>query len=82
MSGRVPELLFDGRHVIEAGALFWESFWYYNFNNPATGNDEARTPFWKLLRAEGIPLLAGAGYNPSSKSLSHRIWLCKALMAM
>ena len=63
-SGRIPELLFDGRDLIEASALFGESFWYYKFNNPETGEVEAKTAFWKLVRAQGVPLLVGSGYNP------------------
>jgi cytochrome c len=63
-SGRIPELLFDGRDAIEAAALFGEGFWYYNFNNPATGTDEAKVAFVKLVRAQGVPLLVGSGYNP------------------
>ena len=50
--------------MIEAGALLGESFWYYNFNNPATGNVEAKTSFCKLVWAEELPLLLGAGYIP------------------
>ena len=41
-SGRIPELLFDGGDASGAGALFSESLWYCNFNNPVTGDDEAR----------------------------------------
>ncbi|MCY4429692.1 MAG: cache domain-containing protein [Rhodospirillales bacterium] len=63
-SGRIPELLFDGRDAIEASALFGESFWYYNFNNPATGEVEPKAAFYKLVRAQGVPLLVGSGYNP------------------
>ena len=63
-SGRIPELLFDGRDGVEAGVLFGESFWYYNFNNPATGKYEAKTSFFKLVWAQGVPLLVGSGYNP------------------
>ena len=63
-SGRIPELLFDGRDAIEAAALFGEGFWYYNFNNPATGTAEAKVAFVKLVRAQGVPLLVGSGYNP------------------
>ena len=62
-SGRIPALLFDGRDAIESGALFGESFWYYNFNNPTTGDGEAKTAFVKLVRAQGVPLLVGSGYN-------------------
>ncbi len=64
VSGRIPELLFDGRDVIEAAALFGESFWYYNFNNPATGEVEPKVGFFKLVRAQGVPLIVGSGYNP------------------
>ena len=63
-SGRIPELLFDGRDAIEAGALFGETFWYYNFNNPDTGETETKVAWVKLVRAQGIPLLVGSGYNP------------------
>ena len=64
VSGRIPELLFDGRDAIEAAALFGESFWYSNFNNPSTGNVAAKTLFYKLVRAQGVPLLVGSGYYP------------------
>ena len=64
VSGRIPEVLFDGRDAIEAAALFGESFWYYNFNNPATGEVEPKVGFFKLVRAQGVPLLVGSGYNP------------------
>ena len=70
-SGRIPELLFDGRDVIAAGADFGNSFWYYNFTNPATGEVEAKTAFVKLMRAQGVPLLVGSGYNPSAASPSN-----------
>ena len=63
-SGRVPELLFDGRDMIEAGTLFGELFWYYNAPNPATGEVEPKVAFLKLARAQGVPLLVGSGYNP------------------
>ena len=63
-SGWIPELLFDGRDAIEAGELFGETFWYYNFNNPSTGEVESKVSFVKLVRAQGIPLLVGSGYNP------------------
>ncbi len=63
-SGRIPELLFDGRDAIEGGALFGESFWYYNFNNPVTGEVEPKVGFFKLVRAQGVPLLVGSGYHP------------------
>ncbi len=62
-SGRIPEVLFDGRDAIAAGALFGESFWYYNFDNPVTGEVESKTAFVKLVRAQGVPLLVGSGYN-------------------
>jgi len=65
VSGRIPELLYDGRDAVEAGALFGESFWYFNFNNPETGEVEPKAAFYKLVRAQGVPLLVGSGgYNP------------------
>ncbi len=63
-SGRIPELLFDGRDMIEAGALFGELFWYYNAPNPGTGEVEPKAAFVKLVRAQGVPLLVGSGYYP------------------
>ena len=63
-SGRIPELLFDGRDAVEAGALFGETFWYYSFNDPLTGETETKVAWVKLVRAQGIPLLVGSGYNP------------------
>ena len=64
VSGRIPEALFGGRDAVEAGALFGESFWYYNFNNPATGEVSPKVSFFKFVRAQGVPLLVGSGYNP------------------
>ena len=64
VSGRIPEALFDGRDAIEAGVLFGESFWYYNFRNSATEDLEAKTSLVKLVRAQGVPLLIGSGYIP------------------
>ncbi len=65
-SGRIPEVLFDGRDAIAASAGFGDGFWYYNFTNPATGEAEPKVVFVKLVRAQGVPLLVGSGYNPSS----------------
>ena len=64
-SGQIPDL-FDGRDLIKASAEFGETFWYYNVMNPETGTVEPRTAFVKLVRAQGAPLLVGAGYNPSA----------------
>ncbi|MDE0108804.1 MAG: hypothetical protein OXN96_13385 [Bryobacterales bacterium] len=63
-SGRIPEVLFDGRDMVEASALFGEVFWYYDVNNTATGDEESRVSFVKLVQAQGIPLLVGSGYKP------------------
>jgi signal transduction histidine kinase len=63
-SGRFPELLFDGRDAIEAVSIFGEGFWYYNFYNPATQQEEPKVSFVKLVRAEGVPLLVGSGHRP------------------
>ena len=64
VSGRIAELLFDGRDAIQAGKLFGETFWYYNFKNPATGEVEAKTTFSKLVWVQGVPLFVNSGYNP------------------
>ena len=50
ISGRIPEVLFDGRDMIEAAAVFGEAFWYYNFDNPATSEVEPQVGFLKLVR--------------------------------
>ena len=63
-SGRIPELLFDGRDAVEAASIFGEGFWYYNFFNPATQQMEPKVAFVKLVRAEGVPLLVGSGHRP------------------
>ena len=68
VSGRIPELLFDGRDMIEAAANFGKGFWYYNSTNPATGEVESKVSYAKLVRAQGVPLLVVSGYNPSPQS--------------
>ena len=67
VSGRIPELLFDGRDLVAVGAEFGEAFWYYNFTNPATGRIEPKVAFVKLVHVQGMPLLVGAGYAPQSR---------------
>ena len=62
-SGQIPQLLFDGRDSIAAGKLFGETFWYYSFDNPATGEVDAKVALTKLVYAQGVPLLVGSGYN-------------------
>ena len=64
VSGRSPELLFDGRDAVEAASIFGEGFWYYDFFNPATQQVEPKVAFVKLVRAEGVPLLVGSGHRP------------------
>ena len=71
VSGMIPELLFDGRDAVEAAADFGEGFWYYNFTNPATGEVEPKTAYVKLVRAQGVPLLVGSGYDPSPAAPSN-----------
>ena len=64
VSGMIPELLFGGRDVIEAGALFGEMFWYYTAGNPATGQQVPKVSFVRLVRGQGVSMLVGAGYYP------------------
>ena len=64
VSGRLPELVWGGRDLLSAGAQFGEIFYYYSFHNPNSGNVEAKVSFITLVRAQGVPLLVGAGYNP------------------
>ena len=63
-SGRIPELLFDGRDLIEAASIFGQGFWYYNFFNPATRQVEPKVAFVKLVRTQGAALLVGSGHRP------------------
>ena len=63
VSGRT-EVLFQGRDMIAATALFGEAFWYYNFTDPASGTVRPKISFVKLVRASGRQILVGAGYNP------------------
>lgn len=69
LSGRIPDL-FNGRNLVQASADFGETFWYYNVSNPETGAVEPRTVFVKLVRAQGVPILVGSGYNPSGVAQS------------
>ena len=62
VSGRIAEVLFDGRDAVGASRTFGEAFWYYNFINPATGEVGAKVAFVKLVLAQGVPLLVGSGY--------------------
>ena len=64
VSGRQPELLFGGRDLNEAGGVFGETFWYYKFQNPATGMEERKVSFVRLVRTSEGPVLVGSGYNP------------------
>ena len=63
VSGRIPELLFDGRDLLGVGATFGEAFWYYNRRNRVTGEVEPKVAFVKLVLAQGVPLLVGSGYQ-------------------
>ncbi len=65
VSGRIPELLFDGRDVVDVGATFGESFWYYNFTSRSTGAVGPTVAFVKRVLAQGVPLLVGSGYHPA-----------------
>ena len=60
---------FNGRDVIGIGAAFGESFWYYDFTNPASGRVERKKSFVKRVVAQGVPLLVGAGYYGSRPQL-------------
>ena len=63
-SFRIPELLFEGRDVLEAARVFGEMFWYYDFTNPATGDLQRKNVFVRLVHTAQGPLLIGSGYNP------------------
>lgn len=60
---------FNGRDVIGIGAAFGESFWYYDFTNPASGHVEQKKSFVKRVVVQGVPLLVGAGYYGSRPQL-------------
>ena len=60
---------FNGRDAIGIGAAFGESFWYYDFTNPASGHVEQKKSFVKRVVVQGVPLLVGAGYYGSRPQL-------------
>ena len=60
----MPELLFGGRDLIEAGRVFGETFWYYDFENPTTGMQQQKVGFVRLVQTSEGPMLVGSGYNP------------------
>ncbi|MDE0124777.1 MAG: hypothetical protein OXN97_09410 [Bryobacterales bacterium] len=64
VSGRIPEVLFGGRNVLKAAMPFGNSYWYYNFADPATGEAEAKISFVVRILINGKPLLVGSGYDP------------------
>ena len=70
VSGRIPELLFEGRDAIQALADFGEGFWYYSITNPATGEPEPKVSFLKLAVTNDGAVLVGAGYNPAHRDPS------------
>ena len=63
VSGRQPEVLFGGRDLNAAGASFGETFWYYKFLNPATGMQQSKVSFVRLVQTSQGPILVGSGYN-------------------
>ena len=60
-SGRLPELLFNGRDMVAASAAFGSAAWYYNFTDPDSGIARPKISFTKLVWAQGMPLLVGSG---------------------
>ncbi len=63
VSGRIEDL-FDGRDGVGAAGLFGETYWYYTLTDPDSGMLRPKVAFVKLVRASGVPILVGAGYNP------------------
>ena len=64
VSGRQPEALWEGRDLNEAALVFGETFWYYNFLNPAKGMEQSKVSFARLVHTSDGPVLVGSGYNP------------------
>ncbi|MDE0261944.1 MAG: hypothetical protein OXJ37_06015 [Bryobacterales bacterium] len=64
VSFRQPELLFGGRDLNAASGFFGETFWYYKFLNPATGMEQSKVAFVRLVQTSEGPILVGSGYNP------------------
>ena len=49
---------------MRAAAHFGENFWYYRFTDTGDGGVvRPKTVFVKLVRAQGVPLLIGSGYD-------------------
>ena len=65
VSGRIPEVLFGGRNVLKAVEYFGDTYWYYGFASPATGEVEAKISFVVRILVNGMPLLVGSGYDPN-----------------
>ena len=55
------EALFDGRDLLDVADTFGEAYWYYGYQNPASGNAEAKVAYLKRVLAHGVPLLVGSG---------------------
>ena len=60
--GSDPRATFAGRDVIPVALAFGETFSYYEAVNPATGTRQSKVAFLKRARAQGRPILLGAGY--------------------
>lgn len=63
-SARIPELLFNGRDLLAAGAAIGETVWYYRILNPASGEIETKVSFVKRVAVQGRPFLVGSGIYP------------------
>ncbi len=64
VSGKEGQLaLFGGRDMLAAAELFGEMYWYYNFTDPVTGQLRPKVSFVKVVDANGLPTVVGAGYN-------------------
>ena len=62
LSGRIPELLFNGRDLVSVSDVFGESYWYYSLADPATGQPTRIVSFAKRVLAHGVPMLVISGY--------------------
>ena len=68
VSGRIPELLFEGRDVLDVTDTFGSAFWYYPFQNRVTGDIETKVAYTKRVTAHGRTLIVGSGYDRVSSA--------------
>ena len=65
-SGRIPQLFFGGRDVLDVVGTFGEAFLYLNAPIGATGQFAPAISFSKRVSAQGVPLMVGSQIYPAA----------------